>query len=312
MDMRFPHKISIHKSFGLGIVALFLTNSAPAAAEKGAMAGALFNQGIELMEQEKYSRACPYLEESYRRDPLLGALIALADCEYERGRLATALQRYQEYVDRHDNLADVARQKQGSRLREASAKVDELTSAVPTLKITVPPEAKVPILHLNGIRINPDIAYPVDPDKYEVTLDVFGRETSRLTVDAGKGQKKIVAMDLGKPVANVPARKSSNVNNSNVTNDAYDSNWKVGITLMSLGLVGYASVLFTAGPIGGSGPPGSTISIGLGGALTFAGGFLVTRSPAADVALRRVSVLPVIGVGNSPERPTYFGVQGRF
>ena len=182
---------------------------------------------------------------------------------------------------------------------------------MPTLKITVPPEAKIPILHLNGLRINPDTAYPVDPDKYEVTLDVFGRETSRITVDAGKGQKKIVAMDLGKPV-NSAERKSSRGNGSNGTNDSYDSNWKIGITLMSLGLVSYASVLFTAGPIGGDGLPGSTISVGLGGVLTFTGGYFVTRSPPADMALRRVSVLPVVGVGNSPERPTYFGVQGRF
>jgi tetratricopeptide (TPR) repeat protein len=278
------------------------------------MAETLFDQGIELMEKQKYNRACPYLEESYRRDPLLGALIALADCEYERGRLATALKWYQEYVGRHDNLADAARQKQGSRLREAKAKVEELTSAVPTIKIMVPAEAKVPILYLDGLRVKPDVAYPVDPGKYEVTLDVFGRETSRVSVETGKGQKKIVAMDLGKAAPeSATGPKSVRAGGGSTNADqSYEASWKAGIVLMSLGLIGYVSVYFTAGPIGDTALPGSAISVGLGGALTFTGAYLTTRGPSTDMALRRVSVLPVVGVGRGPERPMYFGVQGRF
>jgi tetratricopeptide (TPR) repeat protein len=273
----------------------------------------LFNKGIQLLEQEKYDRACPYLEESYRRDPLLGALIALADCEYERGRLATALKRYQEYVDRHENLADVAQKKQGSRVKEAKAKVDELTSAVPTIKITIPPEAKIPILHMDGIRVKPDEAYPVDPGKYQVTLDVFGRETAKIIVEARKGQKKIVPMDLGKPI---PIQKQNpdggRTGGDSRTEPTYDGLWKAGIVLMSLGLASYITVYFTAGPIGDSAVPGSLISIGLGGTLTLGGAVMTIPATSPSMALRKVSVLPLVHVGQTPERPTIFGVQGRF
>jgi hypothetical protein len=311
INMSFSHKTSMRPFCGLAIAAFFMTNATPAAAEKSTVASTLFAKGIELMEQEKYDRACPYLDESYHRDPLLGALIALADCEYERGRLATALKRYQEYVDRHDNLADVARQKQGSRLREAKAKVEELTSSVPTIKITVPKEAKIPILHLDGIRIKPDVAYPVDPGKYEVTFDVFGSETARTTIEASKGQKKIVAMDPGKPVPQTITKRLPGPE-SNITTTSHDGSWKTGIVLMSIGMLGYLSVYFTAGPISKSGVPGSTISVGLGGALTLTGAFLTTRSSSTDVALRRIPLLPVVNVGGGPERPMYFGIQGRF
>ncbi len=314
MDMHFLRKTSASALFGLGLVAAFLTKATPAAAEKTAMAGILFDRGIELMQQEKFDRACPYIEESYRRDPLLGALIALADCEYERGRLASALKWYQEYVGRHDNLADAARQKQGSRLREAMAKVDELENAVPTIKVTVPPESKVPIVHIDGVRIKPDVAYPVDPGKFEVTLNMFGREPSRLKVEAGKGQKKTVAIELGKPIPKLTTgpdwgRTSDGSTTAHQPNDA---SWKAGIALMSLGLVAYVSVFFTAGPIGDSSVPGSTISGGLGAALTFTGGYLATRGLSHDVAFPKTYVLPVVHVGQGPERPVLVGIQGVF
>ena len=314
MDPSFSSKTSSRRWIGLGIVVVGSTWSTSALAEKSDMAEALFNKGIQYMEQEKFDRACPYIEESYRRDPLLGALIALADCEYERGRLATALKRYEEYVDRHDNLADAARQKQGSRLREAKAKVDELTSSVPTLKISIPPEAKTPILHLDGLRIKPDEAYPVDPGKYEVTLDVFGRETSRVIVEARKGQKKIVTMDLGKPAAapTVPTGTPKSGGGSNSADSSYSTRWKVGLVLMSVGLAGYLSVYFTGVELGDSGVPGTAISVALGGALTVTGAVLTIPPAPADPVLRRVSVLPLVHVGRSPEQPTFFGIQGRF
>jgi len=313
MAPSFFRKTSSRTWIGLGIVAFLSTCSTSASADKTDMAETLFDKGIQFMEQEKFDRACPYLEESYRRDPLLGALIALADCEYERGRLATALKRYQEYVDRHDNLAEAARQKQGARLREAKAKVDELTSAVPTLKITIPPEAKIPILHLDGLRIKPNEAYPVDPGKYEVTLDVFGRETSRVVVEARKGQKKIVTMDLGKPAAAPVATGTPRTGGaSDSANSSYDTQWKVGIVLMSVGLAAYLSVYFTVVELGESGFPGTAISVGLGGVLTFTGAELTIPPTPPAAALRRVSVLPLVHVGKAPERPTFFGIQGRF
>lgn len=297
--------------WGIGTAGTFCAFSAPAQAEKSTMAESLFDKGIQLMEQEKYERACPYLEESYRRDPLLGALIALADCEYERGRIATALKRYEEYVNRHENLAESARQKQGNRLKEARARVEELKSSVPTIKVTIPDDTKTPILHLDGNRIKPDEAYPVEPGKYEVTLDVFGRATSRIIVETRKGQKKIVPMDLGKtlPPKIRAADWGPRIDDAGfVVQEPSNQRWAVGITLMSLGLGGYLSVYLTAG----AGLPGSLTSLGLGAGLTFSGAILTLPTTVKTGATQEAIILPLVQVGTTPDKPTVLGFQGRF
>ena len=326
-------------------MALCSTISATARAEKPSLAENLFDKGIELMEQEKYDRACPFIEESYRRDPLLGALLALADCEYERGHLTTALTRYREYVDRHANLADAARIKQGSRLREAKAKVDELTAAMPSVMVVVPLEAKVSILHLNGIRIKPNEAIPVDPGKYEVTLDVFGRETSKIFVEAQKGQKKIVTMDLGKLL---PRRAPRKIVDPNAEDDDFDYEGdekvrKFGVILGSVELVAIVVVALVVGgwaldeqgvtepffksaltlPPSSSPPRFTTISTSpllipslIAGAGTIAatttGIVLSSSQTSQSTTTPKVSLLPLVSVGKSPEQPTIFGIQGRF
>lgn len=300
------------KAVGIGVVAgiatLGLGPSISSAADKTGMAETFFNKGIAYMEKEQYAAACPLLEESYRRDPLLGALIALADCEYERGRLSSAFNRYQEYVGRHDNLADAARVKQGSRLREAQARVAELKPAVPKLEVTVPPEAKTPILYLDGLRIKPNEEYSLNPGIYEITLDVFGRETYRVYADVKKGQKKVVAMDLGRPLPPPIKRVIPVASTADDIEETRGTPWKVGITLMSAGLLGYVSVFFTSGPLTNGGVPGSTISVALGTTLTFGGAVLTLPRKVAT----QTAILPLLQVGKGPEQPTMIGFQGRF
>jgi len=44
------------------------------------LADALFRQGRELLEQERFAEACVKLAESQRLDPKLATLMYLADC----------------------------------------------------------------------------------------------------------------------------------------------------------------------------------------------------------------------------------------
>ncbi|HRI71238.1 MAG TPA: hypothetical protein PK156_43695 [Polyangium sp.] len=345
MNTFLDKRIFARRWFECGIVALCSATSATAYADKPSLAEDLFDKGIQLLEQEKYERACPFIEESYRRDPLLGALIALADCEYERGHLTAALARYREYVDRHANLVNTAQAKQGSRLREAKVKVEELTSAIPTMKIMVPEEAKVAIVHVNGIRVKPNEAIPVDPGNYEVTLDVHGRRTSKTIVEAQKNQKKIVTMDLGKIL---PPRIPKVIINQAVDEEPFDYEADnqvrtAGVVLGTVELLGIVVVFFVAGGIAldqtGVVPPNSmsnflvrpspsptsprmtststwlipSLIAGAGTiAATTTGIVWAASQTSQSTATSKVSLLPLVSVGKSPEQPTIFGIQGRF
>src|SRR5262249_54305886 len=54
------------------------------------LAQALFEKGVDLMNQKKFAEACPKLEESLRQDFSGGALLQLGICHARQGKIATA------------------------------------------------------------------------------------------------------------------------------------------------------------------------------------------------------------------------------
>src|SRR5260370_26599246 len=73
----------------------------PAWADDSASAEAdtLFRSGLEEMRAGRYEVACPMLAKSYQLDPLPGALFTEADCEAAWGKVATAIEHYQAFVN---------------------------------------------------------------------------------------------------------------------------------------------------------------------------------------------------------------------
>jgi hypothetical protein len=79
-----------------------------------ATARVAFERAEELQKAGKWAEACPLYEASYRDDPQLGALLHLAACHEQIGKLATAWSEFTDAAElahnAHDPRADAAKQ----------------------------------------------------------------------------------------------------------------------------------------------------------------------------------------------------------
>ena len=109
--------------------------SSPCAAQTSAgdkaMAEALFDRGVSLMKQGKYSEACPALEQSQAIERGVGTLLYLAECYEKLGRSASAWAMFRE-------AASSARAEgQLDRAKTGTARADKLEPTLSKLSIQV-------------------------------------------------------------------------------------------------------------------------------------------------------------------------------
>lgn len=176
-------------------------------------ADALFDRAAEHMEAKRYNQACPAFAESYRLDPQLGALFALAECEALRGNIATAVGRYQEYLTLYAKLPADRKGRQGDRERKARAQVKVLQGDVPQLVVVLPQGAAAEtVVKVDGAQIEAGAlgaGLPVDPGEHVIVTQAPGGAETKTWVTLAKGEKKPLVADVRPapapaPVAVVP------------------------------------------------------------------------------------------------------------
>ncbi|MDI1478840.1 hypothetical protein [Polyangium sp. y55x31] len=135
-------KPSLRKSSILLVsVVSIVSSSARPAASEGAReplaeerAETLFRRALELMDEGRYARACPMLEESRRLDPAMGTMFRLAECYERTERLGEAFMLYQD-------VAAQARQRHAEERAEvARARLAALGPRVAVVNLIVPEE----------------------------------------------------------------------------------------------------------------------------------------------------------------------------
>ena len=176
------------------------TAVAPAAAQSSAAAEALFDKGLAKLKESDYEAACPMLEESHRLDPKPGVLFTLAACEAKRGRIATAITRYEDYLEIVAALPAQQRTRQVARERAARKERDALEAQVPTLTVVVP--ASVPshiVVKRDGEPMGKPsfgVPLPVDPGEHLVTVHSGSKDKALVTerVLLAPGEKRTVEL----------------------------------------------------------------------------------------------------------------------
>ena len=186
---------------GIALAAAILLLAAPARADDAAAAKVLFDHGLDEMKLGHYPAGCSAILESYKRNPLAGALFTLAECEAKRGRIATAVKRYEEYVALFVSLTRDKQARQHGRDAVSKEQIGVLTAQMPRVTLLLTPAAGA-VATLDGIPLEATALggpLPVDPGEHVVFAQAPGRPPvqQRFTID--RWEQKTVALTLRPP-----------------------------------------------------------------------------------------------------------------
>ncbi|NUQ74043.1 MAG: tetratricopeptide repeat protein [Polyangiaceae bacterium] len=186
----------------------FFSNPTTAPAQEGVKAEAgheqsaaeeLFKKAVEHMKEGRFERACPLLEESYRLDPLPGALFMLASCEAERGRVMTAVKRFGEYLTLYESLSPEKKGRQGTREKDAREMVARLRPQVAAITLVRGDFITTggTIIKMDGTAISPSLvgtAVSVDPGEHVITTQEGEGPVREHRVKVGPGESREVTL----------------------------------------------------------------------------------------------------------------------
>jgi hypothetical protein len=175
------------RSLSLWVAICCLGVARSAAGQGPADAEALFREGLEAMRAGNYEQACPKLRESYRLDPLPGALFTLAECEAAAGKSATAIELYQSFINGLTSLPPNRRDQFEERRRLALDKITALTALAPDITVEVAPSApRDLVVKRNDVLIDPHsygVGKKVDQGSYVVSAELDGKQVWKRRVD---------------------------------------------------------------------------------------------------------------------------------
>jgi hypothetical protein len=182
-------------SFRLGfLVSAALALSTVDARAADPAADALFTAGKTLLAEGKVSEACEKFEESHRLEPMLGALLNLANCREQEGRLATAWTRWGE-------AADLASRSGDARKDFADGRRRELEPRLPKLEIRVTGDPGGLLIFSDGAEVRTalrGVPVPVDPGEHVVEVAKDDEVLFRQKLVSVEGKPQVLELDLGK------------------------------------------------------------------------------------------------------------------
>jgi hypothetical protein len=156
---------------------------------------ALLVEATRLLAAGNAPEACAKYAESYSLDAQLDALMPLADCLEQSGKLASA------FAALHDAV-DVARRTGDTRAANADERANKLRSRLSYLTIEVPQARRLPALSVerDGFRLGSSgwgVPTPVDPGKHVISVSAYGYRTWQTIVDVqGEGSLPYVEVPL--------------------------------------------------------------------------------------------------------------------
>ncbi len=184
---------------------------------QGATAEELYRQGVAEFEKGNYEAACQAFADSYRAEPLPGALFTLATCEMRAGRLASAAARYQEFLEVVAALPQQQQAVQQERRVVAESERKALLNKLPYLRIVATDQLRSSAeIRLDGValdetRLSGEV--PVDPGEHVIEVRSRDGTSNQVRVTLAEREHKSVVLSPVGPAqlrveTDTPARAS--------------------------------------------------------------------------------------------------------
>jgi hypothetical protein len=182
----------------MSFAAASIVSASGALAQSKSPAEAQYEWGLAEMRAGHYASGCPALAESYKLDPLPGALFTLAECENKWGKLATALAHYAAYLDAFSRMTAKEKVGQVGRDQIAAVQRERLEREAPHLTLTlgaVAPQGTT--IRRDGERVGAPslgVALPLDPGDHVITAETEDgrRFEKQLTLSKGERQTLLI------------------------------------------------------------------------------------------------------------------------
>jgi hypothetical protein len=188
---------------GWMVAAAVLSGAAGAFAappESVSPAQALFDRGVIDMEAGRYEKACPAIEASQRMEPMPGTLFALAECESQRGRLATAVRYYNEYLALYRAFNAKKKLEQKDRAATSEAQLKKLDPAVPRLTLALPAGAPADVVVKRDGEVVAELSLGspllVNPGDHLITTQVPGGPVMEHRVSLTAAESKTLQLTV--------------------------------------------------------------------------------------------------------------------
>jgi hypothetical protein len=159
-----------------------------------------FNEAVKAMDDGKYDVACPLFAESYRLDPMPGALFTLAECESKWGKMATALGHYEQFLQLYEKMTGPQKTKSASRAKLASSQIEALGPEVPELSLSLPATAPNDVVVKRDNVVVPldqlSKAARLDPGEHVFVVETTDGRSKETKVKVAVGEKRKLELQV--------------------------------------------------------------------------------------------------------------------
>ncbi|MEZ4226209.1 MAG: hypothetical protein R3B13_35005 [Polyangiaceae bacterium] len=190
------------------LLVAFLVVGATASAKDPTPAEVAFRDGLKALKAGDLDKACPRLAQSYDLDHQAGTLFTLADCFRKAGKTASALARYDEYLQLFEGMSEKDKKAQRGREKFVREHSRSLEKTVPRLTVRVSADSPLGTVVLrNGVRMREatlGLPLPLDPGEYVLSAKAPDGREVELPVQLAPGETRDVELRIA-PIDGAPA-----------------------------------------------------------------------------------------------------------